>query len=259
MIGTGSARLASRLGNREICGDREDRDHADCSDGRERPARRVPARAAARGRARGRRPGAGTTRASGAGVPLRPVDLTDAGAIDAALAEADPEVDHPRGGPEHGRGGPPRPGAGRAVNVEATARLADWCARPRPAAGLHLDRPGLRRLAALEPRGRPGRADPGLRPDQARGRAGRPGGPRRPGRPAQPALRAVAVRAAPTSSTGPLAALRPGRAADVLRGRVPHAARPGDRRRDPRPAGRRRTRPGLRPRRRAASGSAGST
>ena len=71
---------------------------------------------------------------------------------------------------------------------------------PRPPAGVHLDRPGLRRLEVLVPRGRSGPADPGLRPDQARGRVARAGDPPRPGRPAQPAVRPDPP-AAPGSST----------------------------------------------------------
>jgi len=63
------------------------------------------------------------------GVALVPVDLTDPGATDRALAAADPEVIlHAAAvsAAEAVRLDPTRAGA---VNVEATARLADWCAR----------------------------------------------------------------------------------------------------------------------------------
>ena len=53
------------------------------------------------------------------------------------------------------------------------------------------------RLPPLEPRGRPSRAGPRLRPDQARGRAGGPGGrPRACRRAPPPALRPLAMRPA---------------------------------------------------------------
>ena len=194
-------------------------------------------RPAARARGTSRRPGAARTPGDRGGVALRPVDLTDAEAIGPGPGGGRPRGDHPRGGDERGRGGPPRPGAGRAVNVEATA-TARRLVRPAAAGGWSSPRPTWSSTArALEPRGRPGRAGPRLRPDQARGRAGRAGRPGRPGGPAQPALRPVAV--------GPADVLRPddrrapaGRAADVLRGRVPDAARPGHRRRGPGPPGR---------------------
>jgi dTDP-4-dehydrorhamnose reductase len=60
---------------------------------------------------------------------LRPVDLTDAEATARALADANPEVIlhvAALSNPESVRRDPER---GRAVNVEATARLAAWCAR----------------------------------------------------------------------------------------------------------------------------------
>jgi dTDP-4-dehydrorhamnose reductase len=63
------------------------------------------------------------------GLALRPVDLADAAATERALSEVDPDaiihaaalssVEEVRRDPERGR----------AVNVEATARLAAWCAR----------------------------------------------------------------------------------------------------------------------------------
>jgi dTDP-4-dehydrorhamnose reductase len=64
-----------------------------------------------------------------AGVALRPVDLADAAATERALAEADPEaIIHAAAlsAVEEVRRDPVR---GRAVNIEATARLAGWCAR----------------------------------------------------------------------------------------------------------------------------------
>ena len=64
---------------------------------------------------------------SGAG--LTPVDLSDSGAVAGALAEADPEVIIHAGAVSVAEEVRRDPARGRAVNVEATARLADWCAR----------------------------------------------------------------------------------------------------------------------------------
>ena len=139
------------------------------------------------------RPGAGPRSAIATGSRSCRSSLTDAGATDRALAEADPEVIVHAAAISRADVVFRDPDRGRAVNVGATARLADWCRQARTPAGLHLDRHGLRRLEALEPRGRPRRADPGLRSDQARRRAGRPGGPPRPGGADQPAVRPLAL------------------------------------------------------------------
>ncbi len=60
---------------------------------------------------------------------LLPVDLTDAGAVSRALAEADPEVILHAGAVSSAEAVRRDPARARAVNVEATARLADWCGR----------------------------------------------------------------------------------------------------------------------------------
>ena len=122
-----------------------------------------------------------------------------------------------------------RPG-GQRRGHPAAGRLGGG---PRPTAGVHLDRPGLRRLdgPGIARTTRPGRswrtAGPSTRPSRTCWR------PPRPGRPAQPAVRPDAIR--------PPRLLRPGdrrpaprRAASVLRGRIPHAARLPHRRRHPR-------------------------
>ncbi|MGE3822221.1 MAG: NAD(P)-dependent oxidoreductase [Isosphaeraceae bacterium] len=64
-----------------------------------------------------------------AGVPLRPVDLTDAGAVERALREADPAVVIHAAALSTAEGVRRDPERAWKVNVEATARLADWCAR----------------------------------------------------------------------------------------------------------------------------------
>ncbi len=63
------------------------------------------------------------------GIALRPVDLTDPAATDRALAEADPDVIIHAAALSHYEGVRRDPERARAVNVEATARLASWCAR----------------------------------------------------------------------------------------------------------------------------------
>jgi dTDP-4-dehydrorhamnose reductase len=63
------------------------------------------------------------------GVTLRPVDLTDATATERALSEADPAVVLHAAAVSRADEARLDPGRARAVNVEATARLADWCAR----------------------------------------------------------------------------------------------------------------------------------
>ncbi len=71
----------------------------------------------------------GTETGTRGGCTLWPLDLADAGAIDRALAEADPEaIVHAAAisTPDAVRRDPAR---ARVVNVEATARLADWCRR----------------------------------------------------------------------------------------------------------------------------------
>ena len=78
----------------------------------DRPARRG---------SRGRRPGAGQTPGRRGGLELRPVDLTDAAATEPALDEADPEVIVHAAAMSAAEAVRRDPGAGRAVNVEATA------------------------------------------------------------------------------------------------------------------------------------------
>ncbi len=63
------------------------------------------------------------------GLALVPVDLTDAGATDRALAEADPEVIVHAAAISRADVVFRDPDRGRAVNVGATARLAEWSAR----------------------------------------------------------------------------------------------------------------------------------
>jgi dTDP-4-dehydrorhamnose reductase len=62
-------------------------------------------------------------------IDLRPVDLTDPDATDRALAEADPEVIIHAAALSEYEAVRRDPARARAVNVEATARLAAWCAR----------------------------------------------------------------------------------------------------------------------------------
>lgn len=63
------------------------------------------------------------------GVALRPVDLTDAAATERVLAEADPEAVVHAAALSTAAGVFRAPERARAINVEATARLAAWCAR----------------------------------------------------------------------------------------------------------------------------------
>lgn len=60
---------------------------------------------------------------------LTPIDLTDAGATARALEVSDPEVVVHAAAMSAADAVRRDPGLGRAVNVGATARLADWCAR----------------------------------------------------------------------------------------------------------------------------------
>jgi dTDP-4-dehydrorhamnose reductase len=62
------------------------------------------------------------------GVELLPVDLTDAEAMRRALAAADPDVVVHAAALSRADDVRRDPARGRAVNVEATGRLADWCA-----------------------------------------------------------------------------------------------------------------------------------
>lgn len=61
------------------------------------------------------------------GIRLTPVDLTDAEATNGALARANPDVILHAAALSSTEGVRRDPERGRAVNVEATARLADWC------------------------------------------------------------------------------------------------------------------------------------
>src|SRR4051812_31318553 len=63
------------------------------------------------------------------GVPLRPIDLADPEATPRALAACDPEVILHTAAVSAAEAVWRDPARGRAVNTEATARLADWCAR----------------------------------------------------------------------------------------------------------------------------------
>src|SRR5947209_1253004 len=63
------------------------------------------------------------------GVAFCPIELTDPGATERALGGADPEVVIHAAALSTAEGVRRDPVRGRAVNVEATARLADWCAR----------------------------------------------------------------------------------------------------------------------------------
>ena len=62
-------------------------------------------------------------------VPLVPVDLTDAGSTERRLAEADPEVIVHAAALSAADAVYRDPERGRAINVDATGRLADWAAR----------------------------------------------------------------------------------------------------------------------------------
>ncbi len=62
------------------------------------------------------------------GIKLRPVELTDKRALEAALASDDPEVVIHAGAISAAEAVRRDPERGRAVNVGATLRLADWCA-----------------------------------------------------------------------------------------------------------------------------------
>src|SRR5262245_48008623 len=64
-----------------------------------------------------------------AGVALRPVDLADEGATLRAVDEADPGAVLHLAAVSTVEGVRRDPARARAVNVEATARLADWCRR----------------------------------------------------------------------------------------------------------------------------------
>ncbi len=109
-------------------------------------------------------------RASIAGVELRRVDLeADGSGVEARCRRAGRGP--PFGGAERGRGCPARPRAGASNQRRGDAPARRLVRPSRPSPRLHLDRPRLRRLEALEPRGRPGRAGARLRPDEARGRA----------------------------------------------------------------------------------------
>lgn len=63
------------------------------------------------------------------GIGLRPVDLTDVDATGEALAEVDPEVVLHLAAVSAADAVRRDPARARVVNVEATARLADWCDR----------------------------------------------------------------------------------------------------------------------------------
>jgi dTDP-4-dehydrorhamnose reductase len=71
----------------------------------------------------------GTENGTRGGCTLDPVDLADAGAIDRALAKADPEAIVHAAAISTADAVRRDPARARVVNVEATARLADWCRR----------------------------------------------------------------------------------------------------------------------------------
>lgn len=71
----------------------------------------------------------GAARGERFGVRLIPVDLADGDAIARGLAEADPGLIVHAAAMSTAEGVRLDPGRGRVVNVEATARLADWSAR----------------------------------------------------------------------------------------------------------------------------------
>ena len=107
MIGSGSRRLASTF-----CDRRTERkgvsDHADCRDGRERPAGFVPDRPADRAVLTRSSPGAAGQQRRAAASPLRPVELTDSRAVAAGPRRCGPRRGDSRRGRQLGRGGPPR-------------------------------------------------------------------------------------------------------------------------------------------------------
>jgi dTDP-4-dehydrorhamnose reductase len=70
----------------------------------------------------------GTEMGRRSGVELRPVELTDAEAVGKELATADPEVIIHTAALSAAETVRRDPALGRAVNVEATARLAEWAA-----------------------------------------------------------------------------------------------------------------------------------
>jgi dTDP-4-dehydrorhamnose reductase len=70
----------------------------------------------------------GTTHGSRSGIPLRPVDLTDEGEIARCLDEADPEAVIHAAAISSADAIYRDPARGRAVNVEATQRIAAWAA-----------------------------------------------------------------------------------------------------------------------------------
>ncbi|MHB1557436.1 MAG: SDR family oxidoreductase [Isosphaeraceae bacterium] len=70
----------------------------------------------------------GTTRGTRGGIALRPVDLADAPAIDRAVDEDDPEAILHAGCLSTADAVRRDPERARAVNVEATRRLAEWAA-----------------------------------------------------------------------------------------------------------------------------------
>jgi dTDP-4-dehydrorhamnose reductase len=71
----------------------------------------------------------GRGRGERAGVPLRPVELTDVAAVERAMREADPAAVIHTAAISTIEGVRLDPERGAAVNVAATGRLADWCAR----------------------------------------------------------------------------------------------------------------------------------
>ena len=164
---------------------------------------------------------------------------------------------HPRRRDQLGRSG-----AARSRRVTAGQRRRDAPAgrlvpRPRPAAGLHVDRPGLRRESRLVSRGRP----PG--PILAYGRTKAEAEKSVIGTPGGTVARISLLYG--RSSAGrdsffdrAVAALLAGRAAALLRGRVPDAARSSHRRACTRPA-RGSSRPRASSTWRGASGSAGTS
>lgn len=71
----------------------------------------------------------GTTVGTSAGLPMRPVALDDPKALSAALADADPEAVVHLAALSTVSGAHSDPPRARAVNVDATAAIADWCGR----------------------------------------------------------------------------------------------------------------------------------
>src|SRR4051794_13751985 len=71
----------------------------------------------------------GTATGARGGVVLRGVDLTDEGATLRALDKADPAGVIHLAGVSSAEAVRLDPARARLVNVEATARLADWCSR----------------------------------------------------------------------------------------------------------------------------------